>query len=297
MIDQDLRSRTRRLLSGDRRVDDLDRLYLGQRGARSRNKMAFLEIGDFVAHRNLRNKGLITQAGRDVFTSLDVWSMHLRGVSATRSDRVRAARSNLRLANDMQLKEAGCGSRTVASSRLDSAIAKFERGQPLGVRERTIFEYMGSRFIWRPAFEAHQLTREFADVLILNGLMDAIDRSKLESAEPFIALHALAIMHQSSITLGGGASARLYAGYANVDRRLEVKIQIVFRELAKPVIAPVCLFLTDLMPEGHCDSSLIGPSDPVLPDHWSGPIEVTPAGILAPFSNEYQAQTSYSTRT
>jgi hypothetical protein len=57
------------LLSGRHLVHDLDRLFLAQRD-RGHERESFREIGDFVAHRDERQKGLVTQTCRDVSRAL-----------------------------------------------------------------------------------------------------------------------------------------------------------------------------------------------------------------------------------
>lgn len=71
MIDDDLRLRAKRLIRGDRRIDDIDRFYLDLRD-RTHGRASFREIGDFVAHRGERNRGPVTQNARDVITSVTV---------------------------------------------------------------------------------------------------------------------------------------------------------------------------------------------------------------------------------
>jgi hypothetical protein len=279
LLDEDLRHRARRLMVGDFRTGDLDRLFLGQRN-RAWNRACFREIGDFVAHRDTREKGLVTQVGRDVFTSVDVWSLKMRGRDASWTDISRAAYANLRLASDEQLK-AGCGcQRSTARKRLERALDKIDRSEQLTDSEFGVLQYLGNRFIWKPAFTSDQLFSEFKEVLIRNGIVERGEAEALTNAKAFLTLYALAVMHGSSIVLEGGQRARLFAGYANRGRHLEIKIEIVFNELGKPVMMPICLFLTDLRPEDHCDPSLLTHDDPILVDHWQVPIEVGPNGRL-----------------
>jgi hypothetical protein len=281
MIDDDLRSRAKRLIAGEVRPDDLDRLYLGQR-TRAGCAAAFREIGDFIAHRDCRDKGLITQAARDVFTSFDVWSLGLRGKKATWPDIVRAAKANLRIATDAQIK-AGCGcSRQLAKSRLTQAIAKFERKAPLTQAEEKVLIFLGNNLIWRPAFDGFKLVREFGDSLVRNQILDRSELVQFGLQSTPIMLHALATMHGSTVTLEGGVPARLMAGYANTERRLEVKVEITFSDMAKPIWAPVCLFLTDLRPEENCEPVLVHAEDPMLMDHWPMPLELNRKRRLAP---------------
>jgi len=279
LFDEDLQRRARRLLNGDHRVGDLDRLYLGIR-ARARGFDAVREIGDFVAHRDTRDKGLIIQVGRDVFTSVDVWSMAMRGLKATLADLGRAADANLRLATEDQVK-AGCGcGRARARKRVESALEMIGRGHSMSEAEARALDYLGNRFVWRPAFSADQLIDELGRLLIRVGLIEPLEQARLAQARTFVALHALSVMHGSSITMPSGHKARLFAGFSNRDRWLEVKIEIVFAELGKPLMTPICLFLTDLLPEDHCATSLVT-SEPVLIDFWKDPVEVGPDGRLA----------------
>jgi hypothetical protein len=273
MLDEDLRHRARRLSAGERRVVDLDRLFLGLR-ARAGAQACFREIGDFVAHRDTREKGLITQVGRDVFTSVDVWSLKMRGRDPSWADIARAAHANLRLASDEQLRD-GCGcERPSAKQRLQRALAKIGRGETPTDKQLRTLDYLGNRFIWKPAFTAAQLAAEFKEVLLRTGITQLSDADLSEETRTFLALYALALMHGSSILLENGHRARLFAGFANRQRRLEVKVEIVFDELSKPLMALVCLFLTDLRPDAHCAPALLMPSDPTLPTHWDFPIDL-----------------------
>lgn len=280
MLDDDLRHRARRLMAGDFRTGDLDRLFLGQRD-RAWGRATFREIGDFIAHRDTREKGLVTQVGKDVFTSVDVWSLKMRGREPSWADIARAAEANLRLASDEQIRS-GCGcQRGAAKKRMQAALAKIERQERPTELEIKALDYLGNRFIWKPAFTSDQLFSEFRDVLMLNQIVDKADAEALDGAKAYIVLHALSVMHGSTIVLDGGEKARLFAGFANRDRRLEIKVEIVFSELSKPLMAPVCLFLTNFGPDEHCDPELNRSADPGLFNHWNFPIDVGADGRLS----------------
>ena len=284
-VADDLRLRLRRLMAAEKRVDDLDRLYLSLR-ERSKDLEAVREIGDFIAHRDTREKGVLTSVFGDVFTSLDVWSRPMRGVPVGREDVVSAAHANLRLASDEQLM-IGCGAtRAQAITRLSKAIAKIGK-KPLKDSEYKTFAYLGTAFIWKPAFTAEQLHREFVEAVQRANLLDAAAHTGLESLRTFIALHALAVMHGSTLHLRGGLKGRLWAGYANERRCLEVKVEIAFDDARKPIMAPICLLYTDLQPEGHCADALIQRDDPTYPWHWTDPIEVGRDGLLKVVSDEH----------
>ena len=73
-------------------------------------------------------------------------------------------------------------------------------------------------------------------------------------------------MHGSAIVLDRGGRARLFAGYANKDRWLEVKVELTMPGFDKPVWAPIAMFYTDLQPEGHCHPDLVLGEDPIMID-------------------------------
>jgi hypothetical protein len=273
VLDDDLRSRARRLKNGDFRIVDLDRIFLDLR-ERSHGYSAFREIGDFVAHRPFREKGPFTQVAKDVFTSVDVWSLRLRGIKVELSDIERAAFANLRLASDEQIRN-GCGcQRGTAKKRMQGALEKIARRQTPSDLEYKALMYLGNSFIWKPAFTSSQLFDEFTEVLTLNSIVKKAEISDLKCAEAFVSLYALSIMHGSKIKLNEGANAKLYAGFSNRDRFLEVKIDIQFSELGKPLMVPVCLFLTNILPDEYCEQALGKATDTVLYDHWNFPIEI-----------------------
>ena len=103
MLDMELKSRARRVIEGRFTGSDLDRLYLGLRED-AKNAFCFRDIGDFIAHRDERGRGITTETGRDVYTSVSVWSMKLRGLEPSLADVKRAGEANLRLMSDEQIK-------------------------------------------------------------------------------------------------------------------------------------------------------------------------------------------------
>ncbi len=163
---------------------------------------------------------------------------------------------------------------------MEAALEQIKRGDRVGEPEARALDYLGNRFIWRPAFSAGQLIYEFGELLIRAGLIASAERASVGPTQNFLALHALTVMHGSSIALGSGQKARLFAGFSNQDRWLEVKVDIVFSELDKPMMTPICLFLTDLLAEDHCAPALVT-SKSVLPDFWQHPIEIAADGRLA----------------
>ena len=204
----------------------------------------------------------------------------MRGRDRTWADIARAAHANLRLASDEQLWN-GCGwQRSSAKQRLQRALAKVRQGDEPTDKEIRALDYLGNRLIWKPAFTAAELAADFEEVLLRTGITLPRDAGFTGETRTFLTLYALALMHGSAIVLENGHRARLFAGFANRQRHLEVKVEIVFNELSKPVMAPICLFLTDLSPELHCAPALLNSSNSPSFSSWDFPIDLGPDNKL-----------------
>jgi hypothetical protein len=278
MSDEELRIRARRLLTGNVHLEDLDRLFLDQR-QRCHGRKHFQEIGDFLAHRNARNKGPVTEVIQDIMTSFRVWSMPMRGEKHSLADIREAGQANLRLMTDEQLL-AGCGMRRqTAQTKFRKGVANLEAGSPVSTSESRAVQYLGNRFVWRPAFNAGDLLNDFLHVLHRNGLMVDPPLISSERLKVILALYAISRMHETMIS-DRGVQAQLFAGASNSYGILEVKLNMNALDWKKPVVAPVCVFMTSLQATEYCDSSLpISPSAENW-DSWAYPVELGREGKL-----------------
>jgi len=201
--------------------------------------------------------------------------MKLRGLEPEIADFLRAATVNLRLATDIQIK-AGCGMQRGRAKRiLKSVKTKIDSGELLDENETKVFQYLGNRFIWRPAFSSDQLIIEFKEVLLRSGVVTKSDLSRLNHLKVFLSLYSLAVMHGSAIKLKNGMQAKLFAGYANKNQLLELKVDISFKYMEKDLIMPICLFITNLKSEDYCDDDLLFADCQTMFDQWSFPLEVS----------------------
>lgn len=275
MLDEDLSRRLDRLLRGGRRCDDLDRLFLGLRerpGARA----SVREIGDFVAHRGQREKGLVTDRARDILTSLESWlRISVQGMSFTRDEVRKVAEANLRNASEAQLTARLGMTRAVAKSVLIQGFKKLERGRNATPREVRTIDYLGGAFIWNPAFTEEALIDDLLHMLGEAGLLKKADRASFRSLSAFVALYVMTLLHGSGVLLDTGR-ADLSAGFANEEGRLEVKARLTVSGQPKPVLATVCLFWTTLTAATHC-------VPPLLEEGacWARPLEIDADGRLA----------------
>lgn len=278
MIKKDLERRVQRLMSGERRREDLHELYLALRENRGAGD-SVREIGDFVAHRTERTKGPVTQVVRDVFTSADVWLGSLIGKPRSWADFRPAIEANLRIATNEQIKLRLGLRREVARSVAIQAMKKMDKRQPLTKREERVLVYFGGSFIWNPAFTDEVVFEELKAALIAGDLLDKADEQRLETIRPFLTLYVIALMHGSSIVFGQNRKAELRAGFDNERGCLEVKAilhlpQVL--EVPKLVIVPFCVFWTSLTPEAHCCDRLAQTKGP-----WEDLVEISDDGRLA----------------
>lgn len=270
-----MQRRVERLLRGDRRPDDLDRLYLNLRD-RAHGRASVREIGDFVAHRGERDKGPVTSRVRDIFISLHSWASGLLGQTPTLEQARKVTAANLRIATDEQLQHRLALRRTVVASVLEQAFRKLEQGRQTTERERRVVNYLGSAFIWNQVFTDEEVEADLAFVLERLKLLNHDDCARLHTVAPFLTLYVITLLHGSAIRLDELGRAELFATYRNEQQRLEVKATLIITDIGKPMIAPVCIFWTGLSAASWCDPSLLE-----CRVEWDGPLEINEAGLLA----------------
>jgi dsDNA-binding SOS-regulon protein len=272
----ELRHRVERYIRGDCRVVDLDRIFLGLRD-RCYGLASIREIGDFVAHREQREKGPVTDKVRDIQLSLESWLKQGEGKIPDLAAAKRISAANLRTATDAQLAQRLGLRREVVKSVLAQAIKKMEsdRFDKMTQRERAVFNYLAAAFIWNPAFTDEQVAEDLATVLIKAGALLKEERNAFNANHAFLALYVTALMHDSAVVMDDGSRFELVAGFANKENRIEVKARIELAGWGKPVTAPVCVFWTKLI----CSEDLAA-----MPGAWSGAIEIDLSGRLTSFA-------------
>lgn len=272
----ELRQRVRRYIGGDRRVEDLDRIFLGLRD-RCYGVASVREIGDFVAHRGEREKGPVTTRVRDVQLSLESWLNQGEGQFPDLPAAKRISAANLRTATDEQLAARLGLRRDVVKMALSQAIRKMEadRFESVTQRERSVFDYLAAAFVWNPAFTDEQVAKDLAFVLSKAGALLGDEYDAFHAHGAFLALYVTALMHDSALIMDDGSRFDLVAGFANDQNRIEVKARIELAGWGKAVTAPVCMFWTRLLGPEHCSESLAA-----APGAWKGAIEIDPSGRL-----------------
>lgn len=280
MNPNELRQRVERFIGGDRRVADLDRIFLGLRD-RCYGFASIREIGDFVAHRDQREKGPVTDKVKDIHLSLISWLRQGEGSFPDLPLAKRISAANLRTATDDQLNARFGVRRAVVKSVLAQAIKKMEadRFDKVTQRERGVFNYLAGAFVWNPAFTDEQVGDDLATVLMKAGALKPEERAGFDGNHDFLALYVTALMHECAVVMNDGSRFYLVAGFDNDQRRIEVKARIELAGWGKPVTAPVCIFWTRLIGTEHCTDELAA-----TPGAWSGAIELDASGRLASFA-------------
>jgi len=274
------RQRVERYIRGDRRVEDLDRIFLGLRD-RCYGLTSIREIGDFVAHRDRRDKGPITETVRNIHLSLDSWLHQGEGRLPDLNKAKRICAANLRTVTDAQLDARLGLRRDVVKSVLAQAIKKMEtdRFEKVTRREQVVFNYLAGAFIWNPAFTDDQVGEDLATVLTKAGALLPQERAGFDANHAFLALYVTALMHDSAVVMDDGSRFELFAGFDNDQKRIEVKARIELAGWGKRVTAPVCIFWTKLIGTDHCSDDLAA-----MPGKWDGAIEIDASGRLAGFA-------------
>lgn len=272
----DLRRRVERLLAGRRSLEDLQRIYLDQRD-RAYGRASVLEIGDFIAHREERVKGVVTRRVEDLLLSGRTWIAAVLGDipqldSPVLRDR---ARANFRLATDDQIRVNLGLKRDVAKSALERGLKALARKERITDREAEVLVFFGTKFIWNPAFTDYQLFDDLVAVLVKNGALAKDEIADFQAVKVFNTLFAITQMHGSTIVAADSTRSPIYGFGANSFGRLEVKGQLSFATQPKPVTADLCVFWTTLDAKTHCSPALLEDSA-----SWSEPLDVVDGAML-----------------
>jgi hypothetical protein len=219
-INLELRARVERLLACEGRPADLHRIFLALREYNF-GRETFKEIGDFVAHADQRTRGLTIRRAIDYATFVRFFFPLWQGFEGDRDQAAVAAGLNaaLRLKNEAQMSSdlglTPAAIKSVVGSLSRNIIGVKNRinqlRRPLTARETAVFNYLFSKMLMRPAFELNDLTDDFIYVLARNGLLQEGEIPAASTLAPFIGLFAIAHMQGTTLSLGPGDDADLFA--------------------------------------------------------------------------------------
>ena len=296
--DKTLGARVERFLSPECQPEDLTQIFLSLRQESYGNECV-KEVGDFVAHRKEREKGITTQRVRDYFTMLPV--MQTGGqqldISNLPPDIIDFLDAAFRMYGIEFLHE----KTGLNTGRAKRAFLQFRSkikpigGGKIGIKEyitaeeQLVANCLTNRSLLIPAFDDDKLIQELLRVLKIHELISAADINSVLSKKHLVAAYVISVMHQSKIIqlpadaeINGAIYKGTLAAFAMSSRQLFQYSEIAAKSpVFKPIGFPI--FKTSAPAEKFCDASLIG--DPRL-TFWECPIELSASLVLSPLNGE-----------
>lgn len=256
MLIEDHRRRVARLLRGERRVSDMERLFSDLRMARP-GRASVREVGHFAAHREERDTGISLERANDIQTSARLWQKQFDGVQPDASHLKEAGRANLNIMPDDRIREKLGISRQTAEQTFAKALRKFSAHRPLKSREAEVLKVFGLSMMWQYAVDDRTLSSDFADLLVHEGALPEPERLNFQSTSQFVALYALSIMHGARLKMADGAMTQLRLAASEETGCLRIKAEIPVGGGPIPVTSSVSLFETSLAAATHCDARIL----------------------------------------
>jgi hypothetical protein len=269
------RQRVQRILAGHGRSEDFGSLFVELR-AKTYGSKRFREIGDFVGHRDVRNRGLIVDVVRDFASSMELFIEMSGNKPPSLEVACAGAKANLRLSTDEQIASTCAMSKASAEQAIDRATVMLKQGLLPSERDKFVFNSYTARIVWHPAFLDDDIVEEWITVLTRNNLLEKVEVVQMRQHSERLILYVLTLLHGVAVELQNKKKVTLQAGFFNRERRLEVKAYLNFDSAEKPMFAPLAVFLTSLQPEGLCENHLL---ESEL-HGWVQPIYLADDGLL-----------------
>jgi hypothetical protein len=226
MADAKSRARVERLLRGDFRPDDLTGLFLFARD-HCDGRESITDIGDFVAHHNERDRGIVTRSTREWF-AVTRFHMSAFGPNGPRpfdgQNMPPATRDYFKIAVnriDAKFILQKTGLRRAAAYQIMLSLADrltpnadgtWALPRDLTNNELNLAQCVSSVMVVKPAFEAARLFDDFVAALKSNGLITKDEiRDHTDTLRILVQLYAVAAMHNCIVQIGDGTTTQLKA--------------------------------------------------------------------------------------
>jgi hypothetical protein len=282
MIDRVLQVHASRLLRDEYEREDITTLLLALR-QRSGGREALIELGDFVAHRDQRFKGIVTRTVRDFFVSIRFLAPRIMqpspiNLSDLPPNMIEAMWATFRLVDSKYIKKLTGLKRQHAEKAL-SAMAErvIEAGGRAALAWPTasdiaLINCLAGVIVSRPAFDGTRLYTEFVGALVENALVKPGQAGRLARIKAPLALYAVACMHECVVDLGDGTHATLTAGTSDEETGVAVTASSwVSLPDGKQVEMAFPIFTTSIPPEEACNPDIWGPG---TRGSWMCPLEL-----------------------
>jgi len=271
-----LRARVERLLANDVRLDDLTNIFLYIRNGCPSETVR--EIGDFVAHSDVRTKGLVTETAKDWLTMYEYQDWIRSNVIPNRAvdlsrrppNTIPFLRASLRHNDDSLLLEITGLSRIAAKQVLQKLLKQFEPNPDgtlkfTGVtvsREYLLLSFLSRFNLYGATFSDSQLFEDLKSHLYSIGALKRNEMASFDLIRPIISLFALSKMHNVVLKTRGSEN-KLVTKVRHGNRIMVVLIEGVFWGR---------VFDTSIDPELYCEPELLSRTQP-----WCCDIELKPS--------------------
>lgn len=287
MVDAKSRAKVRRLFGSDFRAGDLTDLFLFSRD-HCDGRQSVRDIGDFVAHHNERDRGIITQSTRDWFA---VVRFHMPSFFPSNAPKVldfqrmpSATKDYFKIAvnrlDARYIKEKTGLKRQKAHELMKGIIERLIHNAdgtwtlngPFTSTEHSLINCVCSQIVVKPAFDVNRLSEEFFDTLKSNGLLTKEEaHDNKESLMDIVQLFSVAVMHNCIVQIGDGTTTKLKAQQDSLTKHISVNATIQRAIPNMPNINfTASMFTANLDPVIHCSPDLLAMQD------WDFEIELAP---------------------
>jgi hypothetical protein len=274
MADAKSRARVQRLLSDSFHSDDLTGLFLFARD-RCDGRRTVAEIGDFVAHHNERDKGIVSDSTREwVAIARFHWDLsatngQLNSKRMPASTREffrlavrRIAEGTIRRVTRLSHREAVKRMKLIADALKHNRDGTWALPNQIEEEERKLIEYVVSTMVVKPAFSDADLFQDFVETLKSNGLISKSEiRENSERLKKLILLYAVAAMHKCVVKIGDENVIQLRAESDLANNEISVKAAVPVQSPAGigegRILLQSTIFRAHLDPSENCHPNLL----------------------------------------
>jgi hypothetical protein len=265
------RKRVERMTYGDLRVEDLASLFLFLRADAETETTR--EIGNFIAHSDMREPGSLSEITADFFIVMRTVIPRLTPNAPPHAfafDNLPEnfpdyLRSSLHRFDKRLLAQKTGMKRKQPDAVLDSLLAKtiargdgkYEIRSFLLPEEWKLLDCLLSTFTIKDAFNDDRVFKEFVHELVRNKFLRREDRKLMNRTRHFIIAYTVSLMHGCRIAVNDDEIAQLYVSIGandnlNISTRIDCPIPTI------PQLRIACTFFsTSLDAKKYCDETLL----------------------------------------
>lgn len=286
-VPSDIRPIVKKLLAGEKNVTHLNRLFLWLRQRTGGTAPAVKDIGDFAAHKDERDKGMMWERGKG-FCFLTAKRMGF--LPHTPEALSKALLGTLHLIGRNDIKQMTGRPYKEIERDLKRAIDKIATfdGKEITVKdafttaEDAAFNFFFHMRGYKNPFTQDVLSEELAACLLKEGIIDPSEKQQIIKNSEFVAIYAIVQMHLSKIIVDRSHLATLKAcTSSNRPGMLVVHVHYSIDGRSTYVAE---LFTTHCQAQEWCVQTLvpvrIGPFEGI--PNWDVPLDINNDGKLAP---------------